>query len=134
MAPDLAFALASALHAGFQLTVTAVVYPALATRTAAEWPHAHDRHRRTIAPVVLVVYGSLLGTGAWLVAAGPSTLGWLALGATVLAFATTAFGAAPTHGRLTAPEPGLVARLLLVDRWRCVAAVAGAVCAVAAVS
>jgi hypothetical protein len=132
--PDVAFSLASAMHAGFQLTVTGVVYPALATRTEAEWPHAHDKHRRSIAPVVLVVYGALLGTGAWLVTSGPSTLGRLALGATALAFATTAFGAAPTHGRLTTPEPGLVSRLLVIDRWRCAAALAGAACAVAAVS
>lgn len=134
MSPDVAFALAAALHAGFQLTVTGVVYPALATRTAAEWPAAHDRHRRSIAPVVLVVYGALLGTGAWLVASGPSPAGWLALAATALAFVLTAAGAAPTHGRLESPTPALLSRLLVVDRMRCAAALAGAVGAVAALS
>jgi hypothetical protein len=134
VAPDLAFALAAALHTGFQLTVTGVVYPALATRTPAEWPAAHDRHRRSIAPVVLVVYGALLGTGAWLCVSGAAVLGWLALAATALALALTAFGAAPIHGRLQQPETGLVNRLLLVDRLRCGAAVTGALLAVAALS
>ena len=55
-----AFALAAALHAGFQVTVTVLVYPALAGRSAAEWSAAHTRHSRAITPVVAVVYGALV--------------------------------------------------------------------------
>lgn len=134
MSPVVAFALASALHAGFQLTVTALVYPALATRSAAEWADSHRRHTRAIAPLVVLVYGALVATGGVLVADGPGPAGWAALGGAVLAFAATAFGAAPIHGRLGARDDALVARLLLVDRWRCVAAVGGAVAAVLAAS
>jgi len=132
--PDLAFAVASAVHVGFQLTVTAVVYPALATRRADEWPRAHDRHRRTIAPVVLLVYGALLATGGWLIASGPGGLELVAVGVTALAFSTTAFGAAPIHGRLTQRDTTLVRRLFVVDRVRCAFAVAAGVLAVLAIS
>jgi hypothetical protein len=130
---EVAFALAAALHAGFQVTVTVLVYPVLADRTAEEWRGAHGRHSRAIAPVVAVVYLALLVTGWALVAAGPDAAGWLALALTAAALATTALAAAPTHGRLTARDDALVARLLVADRWRCAFAVAGAVASVVAV-
>jgi hypothetical protein len=65
-----AFALAAALHAGFQATVTVLVYPVLGERTAAEWRAAHDRHSRAITPLVGAVYVALLVTGGLLVAVG----------------------------------------------------------------
>jgi hypothetical protein len=128
-----AFALAAALHAGFQATVTVLVYPVLGERTAAEWRAAHDRHSRAITPLVGAVYVALLVTGGLLVAAGPDAAGWAALALTAGALATTAAVAAPTHGRLTSRDAALVARLLVADRWRCALAVAGAVAAVVAV-
>ena len=133
MTAILAFALASTLHAGFQLTVTILVYPVLGARPADEWEPAHARHSRAIAPVVLLVYAALLGTGAALVLAGPDLAGWFALVGAASALAVTAFAAAPLHGRLGARDDILVRRLLLADRWRCLAAFAGACAAVVAV-
>jgi hypothetical protein len=124
-----AFAVAAGLHAGFQLTVTVLVYPVLGARSGAEWRSAHDRHSRSIAPLVGVVYLAVLVTGGLLVAAGPDPLGWLGLALTAGALATTAAVAAPLHGRLDARDDALVARLLVADRWRCAFAVLGAVAA-----
>lgn len=134
MSAVVAFALVAALHAGFQVTVTVLVYPVLAERRAGEWRAAHDRHSRAIAPVVGVVYLGLLMTGGFLVASGPDRAGWLALVLTGVALATTAVAAAPTHGRLTDRDDELVTRLLVADRWRCAFAVLGAVAAVVAVA
>lgn len=123
------FAVASAAHAGFQLTVTVLVYPALVEVGRAAWDTAHARHSRRIVPLVVLLYGALLATGAWTLAAGPGAWGWAALAATVGALATTAVGAAPIHGRLSADSDDLRQRLLVVDRLRCAFAVAGAVAA-----
>lgn len=133
MSVAVAFALAAALHAGFQVTVTVLVYPVLAARDAEEWRAAHDRHSRSIAPLVGVVYLLLLVTGGLLVADGPDALGWWALVLTGGALTTTAVVAAPLHGRLDARADALVARLLVADRWRCALAVLGAVVAAGAV-
>ena len=134
MTPVVAYALATAVHAGFQLTVTLLVYPALATRDSEEWAAAHGRHSRVTAPLVAVLYAALLGTAAVLVVDGPGPAGWLALVATGAALADTAVLAAPLHGRLQERDAVLVQRLLVVDRWRCAAAVVGALAAVAAVA
>ncbi|KRF35323.1 hypothetical protein [Nocardioides sp. Soil805] len=134
MSALVAFAIATALHAGFQVTVTVLVYPVLARRGAEEWRVAHERHSRSIAPLVGVVYLALLVTGGWLVASGPDTAGWVALALTAAALATTAGAAAPVHGRLADRDDRLVARLLVVDRWRCAFAVLGAVTALVAVA
>lgn len=129
----MAFALAAALHAGFQIAVTVLVYPVLATRGSEEWQVAHARHSRAIAPLVAVIYGALLVVGGWLVVDGPDLAGWLALATGVMAFALTAAAAAPTHGRLTDRDDALIARLLVADRWRCVCAVGCAALAAVAV-
>ena len=121
----MAFALAGVLHAGFQLTVTALVYPALGDLPAASWRAAHARHSRRITPVVGVVYLALLLSGGWFVVSGPGPLGWLALAGAAGALVVTALLAAPTHGRLGEHEPALVHRLLAVDRVRCLLAVLG---------
>ena len=115
---------ATALHAGFQLTVTLVAYPALVAVPAGQWTEAHARHSRGIAPLVALVYGATLVAclGATLGAPSPGT--WVADAGTLLAFVVTATAAAPPHGRLTAgPEPALLRRLLVVDRLRSVGAV-----------
>lgn len=127
-----AFALAAALHAGFQLTVTLLVYPALASRNAAEWHDAHARHSRAITPLVAAVYGALIVAGTALVVQGPGLAGWIALGSTAIALAVTAVGAAPLHRGLDSRDDVLVGRLLVADRGRCAFAVIAAVAAVAA--
>lgn len=129
-----AFALASVLHAGFQLTVTLMVYPVLAETGAEAWSITHERHSRRIVPIVGAVYGGLVMTGAWLVVDGPSPTGWLALALALGAVVVTAALAAPTHGRLTTNDPQLVHRLLVVDRVRCGFAVLGAAASVVAVA
>jgi hypothetical protein len=115
-----------ALHAGFQLTVTLVVYPALAALTPEGWPAGHARHSRLITPVVVLVYAAALaGCAAGLThdgGLGTSAL-VVSVAATVTAFALTAFGAAPLHARLVDRHAVLLRRLLLVDRLRSVAAV-----------
>ena len=130
MGADVAFAVASALHAGFQLTVTVLVYPALASRSTTEWARAHDRHSRAITPLVGLVYAALVGTGAWLVTTGPGVAAYVGLGGAAAALLVTAALAAPLHGRLGVRDDVLVARLLVVDRWRYAAALVGAAAAV----
>ncbi len=129
MSAEVGFALAAALHAGFQLAATLLVYPALAARDAGEWRIAHARHSRAITPLVGVVYLALVLSGAALVVAGPGAVGWLALVASAGALAVTAGLAAPLHGRLGSRDATLVGRLLVVDRGRCALAVVGALAA-----
>ena len=132
-----AFALAAVLHAGFQATVTALVYPALVRvgrEHPEEWRAAHDRHSRTIVVLVGVVYLLLLVTGVWLLTSTPGPVALLALGGSWGAVLVTGVAAAPTHGRLEAPDPALLHRLVVADRWRAALAVAGALAAVAAVA
>ena len=115
---------ATALHAGFQLTVTVVVYPALASVPAADWSPAHDAHPRRIAPLVGLVYGAALvaSVGAALVTPSAGTV--VALTGTLAALLVTAASAAPTHGRLgRGRDDALVRTLLRADRLRALAAV-----------
>lgn len=130
-APVVALALAAALHAGFQLTVTAVVYPALARVDGDRWPAAHDAHGRSIAPLVGGVYLALVGAGIWAVLSEPGLWVWVSVAGALLAGLTTAFVAAPTHGALgRGRSDALVGRLLVADRVRSLGAV---VCLAAAV-
>ncbi|GAA1880363.1 hypothetical protein [Lapillicoccus jejuensis] len=125
---------ATALHAGFQVTVTALVYPALLA-DGRDWTARHARHSRRITPLVGATYVVLLAVG---VPALLTSLGWgvavAAVGA-VVSLATTAVVAAPLHGRLGRGwDPALAHRLLVADRVRAVGAVvalAGGVLAVA---
>lgn len=133
MSPVVAFALASMLHAGFQVTVTALVYPALAAVDPAHWSRAHILHSRRIVGPVVVTYAALLGTGIALVLSGPDLAGWLGLLGAAAALGVTATLAAPTHGRLRHAEPDLLRRLVRVDRLRRTFAVLGAIAAVVAV-
>ena len=127
MATDLWPALllaATGLHAGFQATVTLLVYPALAEVPPERWHDAHDRHSRRIVPIVGVVYVALLVTGVGAVAGDPSSaLLWVAALSSAAAVLVTATAAAPLHGRLgSGRDQALVARLLVVDRlsvWSC---------------
>jgi hypothetical protein len=114
------------LHLGFQLTVTALVYPALARVDPQKWSRAHDAHSREIVPLVVLTYAALLTTVAWSLVTAPLSGGLvLSAAGTALTFATTAFVAAPTHARLgrEGRSDGAIHRLLLADRVRAAGAV-----------
>jgi hypothetical protein len=115
---------ATAVHAGFQVTVTVLVYPALARTGAADWTAVHGEHARRITPLVAAAYGMLVVAGVATVVAGPEgPATWVALAASAVAMLVTATAAAPLHGRMSdCPDPRLLARLLRVDRVRAVAA------------
>ena len=92
---------ASALHVGFQLVVTGVVYPALAEVPDDVWTRAHDAHSRRITVVVAVVYALLAAACLWVLVSGPyNAFVFLSLAGAAIAALTTAFVAAPAHGRL----------------------------------
>ncbi len=132
MSAVVVLALATALHAGFQLTVTGLVYPVLARVPAASWTEAHARHSRLIVPLVVVTYAGLVAAGAWALLDSPTRLVVAAVLAAAAAIVVTAVAAAPTHGRLDTPDPALLRRLLRVDRLRALCALAALALAVAA--
>lgn len=111
---------ATGLHAGFQATVTVLVYPALARVRPEDWTPEHDAHSRRITPLVAVVYGAAVVACVGSVLALPGSAGVrLAALGTAGAVLVTATAAAPTHGRLGRRRtPALVSRLLLADRLR----------------
>lgn len=114
---------ATAVHLGFQATVTLLVYPALARVPAAGWADAHRAHSRAVTPVVVVVYGALVLSGGWALLSRPGGWTGVALAAVAVALLVTAVAAAPAHGRLGAGhDAGRIRRLLAVDRVRAVAA------------
>ena len=120
MSPQDWLLVTAAVHLGFQLTVTVVVYPALADVPVAGWAPAHAAHSRRISVVVALAYLPLVGVGVWALLAGPVSAGLLLAAAGAgLAFLTTALVAAPTHGRLgSGRTDALVRRLLVADRVR----------------
>lgn len=131
--PLLALIVTTALHLGFQLVVTVLVYPALADVPGPSWREHHDRHSRRITPLVVVVYGFLALACGWVLGSGPTMTEVIAIGACAVAGGLTAVVAAPAHGRLgRGRDPASLRLLLRADRLRLVAAVvalAGAVSA-----
>ncbi len=128
MTPSTALLAATAVHAGFQLTVTTLVYPALPRVPPGQWVEAHLAHSRAITPLVAVVYGGLAATGGWVLLSGP--YGWevVALSAIAVAVLVTAIVAAPAHGRLGGGHnSAVIRRLLRADRVRAATAVAALV-------
>ncbi len=123
--------MATAAHAGFQLAVTTVVYPALAEVPENDWTQAHLRHSRRIVPLVGVVYGGVVASAVFSVARRrPTTPALVSALASATSLGTTALVAAPLHGRLGAGrEPELIARLLWADRVRSAGAVVAFVAA-----
>lgn len=120
---------ATAAHAGFQLAVTTVVYPALAEVPEAGWTQAHAQHARRIVPLVGVVYSGVLVSALGSVATRRSAPALVSALASATSLGTTALVAAPLHGRLGAGrDPELLARLRRADLLRS----AGAVLALAA--
>ena len=131
---SVALVAATSLHAGFQLTVTLLVYPALTRVAPAAFAAAHDRHSRAIVPLVGLVYAAVVVTALGVVVTDPgSALGWTAAVASAGALLVTALRAAPLHGRLgrRGPEPDLLAALLRADRVRTACAVLAVAAAVA---
>ena len=115
----------SALHAGFQLVVSVVVYPALADVPAALFAPAHTAHSRRITWVVAPLYAAVAAVCAWSLLAWPAPVvaqagTAVALAGHAVACGTTALVAAPTHGRLgrEGRRPELVGRLLRSDLVR----------------
>lgn len=113
-----AFLVATAAHAGFQLTVTALAYPALVRVGPERWEQAHARHSRGIVPLVVVLYGALVVTSSVFLGHHHGLAAWLGFSGAWGAMLVTATAAAPTHRRLATPEPHLLRRLLVVDRVR----------------
>ena len=133
MTSDLLLLTASAIHLGFQLTVSGVVYPALAGEPADRWSGAHRNHSRRITPVVSVVYGFLAVACGWALLAGPDLWTAASVVAAAVAAVVTAGGAAPIHRRLGEGHSAvLIGRLLVVDRVRTAAAAVGALAALLA--
>lgn len=128
-----AFIVAASVHVGFLAAITTLVYPALARVRAAHWRQAHDRHRRSIAPIVAGTYVAVAGTGAWWLAVDWSTLAVVAVVLALLSMAVTAVLAAPLHRRLVRRDDRLIDRLIRVDRMRTVLAAAAVAVAVAGV-
>lgn len=136
MTPLVALAVVTAVHVGFQLTVTSLVYPALAAPDADGFAAAHDHHSRRIVPLVGVVYLALVLVGGWVLVAGPVGP-WvvLALVAEAVVLLTTAALAAPLHGALgrRRPDPSVLRDLRRVDRFRALVSVVGCAAALLAV-
>ncbi|MEK8074051.1 hypothetical protein [Rhodococcoides navarretei] len=135
MTPVDALLAAAALHLGFQMVVTGVVYPALAEVPDDDWSRAHDAHSRRMTLVVGPVYGLLAAACLWVLVSGPIHAAVLAsVGGAVVSAAATAFVAAPTHGELgRAGRNGhLMSRLRSADRVRFCGAVTCALFALVA--
>ena len=135
MTPVDALAAAAAVHLGFQLVVTAVVYPALAEVPDDDWLRAHDAHSRRTTLVVGLVYGLLAAACLWVLASGSiHPFVSISVAGAVISALATAFVAAPAHGELGRTErtEHLMRRLRTADRVRLGSAVLCAVFAVVA--
>jgi hypothetical protein len=128
------FLAAASAHAGFQATVTLVVYPTLSHVRSAHWRQAHDRHMHDIRPVVAVAYLALVATAIWWLADDWSALTVVAVALALLSMAVTAVLAAPLHRRLVKRDDATVTRLLAVDRWRTAFAVAAVAVTIVAIA
>lgn len=112
---DVALTGVAGVHAGFQLTVSLVVYPALASARD-DWASVHAAHSTRITRLVAPLYAALVATAVWaLLEPG----GWrlatagLGLGAVVV----TAVAAAPAHQALARGRDERVLRRLLIADW-----------------
>lgn len=123
-AAGVALVAAMALHAGFQLVVTLVVYPGFAEIADQRWVAAHATHSRRIVPLVAIVYASVVAGAALALTDQTEPLELAAAVAAAGAIATTAVVAAPAHRRMAGGRSDSTLRLLLLaDRIRCALAV-----------
>jgi hypothetical protein len=129
-----AFLAAASAHAGFQATVTLVVYPTLSHVRTAHWRQAHDRHTHDIRALVAVAYLLVAGTGVWWLADDFSTLPVVAVVLGLLPMALTAIVAAPLHRRLVKRDEAALTRLITVDRVRTFFAFAAVAVTIAALA
>ena len=124
---------ACGLHLGFQLVVTGLVYPALASTPAAQWSESHAAHSRRITPLVVLVYGAVVLAGAAVLRAGASGPEIVSVAAATAAILVTARRAAPLHARLAERPLGRrsadLRRLVAADRARTLLAALAAVAA-----
>ncbi|MET1058061.1 MAG: hypothetical protein ABWX84_00565 [Nocardioides sp.] len=134
MSPEEALLAASAAHLGFQVVVTAVVYPALAEVPGGRWAAAHERHSRRIAAVIGPLYAVVAAACLWALLSSPDAWALAAVGGNALAALLTATVAAPLHGRLASARgrATLLVRLRRVDLARTVSAAAAVVAALLA--
>lgn len=133
MSWEVALLAATGVHLGFQVTVSALAYPALAAVPRSRWAGAHDAHSRRIVPLVVGVYAAVLVTCVGTLLSGPSYAVGVAVLGNAVALGLTAAVAAPLHGRLGRGwDAALVRRLLVVDRGRTAAATVALVGAVVA--
>lgn len=124
--------LAAGAHAGLQLVVHLVVYPALADASAGGTAAAragHERHTRRMSVAVAPVYGLLVVAAAAVVLADPSALSAAAVALVLATLAVTALLAVPAHdGLVRAADPAARAvlhrRLARADLVRLLLAVA----------
>lgn len=128
-----ALVIATSAHLGFQLTVTLVVYPALAATPVGMWTAVHRTHSRRIAPLVVVLYVGLLSTAAGTLLTVPSPASVVAAAAVGTVIGLTATLAGPLHVRLgQGPDEARMRRLLRVDRVRTATALVALAAAVLA--
>jgi hypothetical protein len=124
---------ATALHAGFQLSVSCLVYPALGMVPEQDWRRLHDLHGRRITPLVGLVYAGVLAGATLALAEDRSPAALTSVAASATALGLTALAAAPLHARLgPRRDASLFARLLRVDRLRSGSALVALAAAVAA--
>lgn len=122
----------SAFHAGFQVVVSVLVYPALADAPEAGWARVHERHSRRILVVVAPLYPAIVAVCAWSLLAGPVTAASIvAIAGNLVAVTVTATVAAPLHGRLgrQGRDAGLLRTLLRADWVRTAGALVALVAA-----
>jgi len=134
MSPEEALLAVSAAHLGFQVVVTAVVYPALAEVPGGRWAAAHERHSRRIASIVVPLYLVVAATCLWALLSSPDAWTWVAVAGNAVAVLLTATMAAPMHGRLGSARgrATLLVRLRRVDLVRTTAAALAVVAALLA--
>ena len=130
---SVALLVATSFHAGFQLTVTTLVYPALGRLGSADFARGHAAHSRAVVPLVALVYGVVVVASLGAVVTAPgSVTAWASGAASALALLVTALRAAPLHGRLgqRGSEPDLLRALVRADRVRTAFALLATVVAV----
>ena len=125
---------AACAYAGFQVTITVLVYPQLAAvgRSAPAIFTGHEaRHSARTAVVVGPLFAVLVAATAWSVVSAPtSALSWAAAACTAVVLGVTALAAVPRHDRLRRGwDPAVMAALQRVDVVRAVAALAQVVLA-----
>ena len=136
LTPALVHLAAACAYAGFQVTITVLVYPQLAAvgHSAPAIFTAHEaRHSTRTAAVVGPLFAALVAATGWLVVAAPtSCLAWAAAACTAVVLGVTALAAVPRHNRLRRGwDRAVMTALQRVDAVRAGAALAQVVLAVA---